>query len=166
MDVFVRAQASAQDSAAFARFQPDLPAPDGPFTCTGRERSSPNVRTITATYPSIAESRATVVVMLDSMGKLVRYAERRGAPVRPQLAPGLTSEQIGAAVAAAADSARSTVITLDYSRARATFANRGGGRAAESVSAPINAVERLDKLGKPLDRAARVIAQCDVARGS
>lgn len=165
-DVLVGVQASARDSVSFARFQPDLPAPDGPFVCSGRERLSPNLRTISATYPSIAESRATVVVMLDSTGKLVRYAERRGAPVRPHLEPGMTPEQMSAAVAAAADSARATVITLDYSRARAMIANRGGGREAESVSVPINAVVSLDKVGKPLDRAARVLAQCDVGPGS
>jgi hypothetical protein len=163
-DVLVGVRPSASDSVSLARFEPDLPPVNGSFECSAGERLSPNVRAVYAAFPTVANSRATVVVMMDSTGKLIRYAERRGAPIRPTIAPGLTPAATAAAVAAAADSARSTTITLDLSRARAAIANRGGGRPAQSVSEPLIVVVSLDKFGKPLDRAQRVLAQCDSKR--
>lgn len=75
-DVLVGVRSPTQDSVSLARFQPDLPAVDGPFTCAGRERLSPDARAVYASFPTVADSRATVVVMLDSIGKPLDRAAR------------------------------------------------------------------------------------------
>jgi hypothetical protein len=49
---------------------------------------------------------------------------------------------------------------MDYRAGRATVANTGGGRPDERVSGPIDVVGSMEKLGKPLDRAQRVLAEC------
>ncbi|MEP6495356.1 MAG: hypothetical protein ABJF01_21900 [bacterium] len=161
---------SVGGAATLADFQPDLPAVDGLYECTGREAIGqdglgrqllgPNAVSFSAVLPSRAETRVTIVVVVDSAGKIIRYAERRGPPIRPATPPGLESRATAAEVAAAAASVRSTTITLDYARGLATVANRGGGRPEQAVSGPIDVVGAMDKFGKPLDRAARVLAQC------
>jgi len=170
-DVFVKVSPATSGSATLADFQPDLPAVDGPFECTGRdpigqsgigrELLGPNAVSFSAVFPSRAETRATVVVIIDSAGKIIRYAERRGPPIRPA---GLESSASAAEVAAAAASVRSTTIALDYGRGRGNAANRGGGRPDQSVSGPIDVIGSMEMLGRPLDRAARVLAQCQVRK--
>jgi len=166
-DVFTRVAPASGGASSLADFQPDLPAVDGPFECTGHEERlslAPNLSSLYASFPSRAAERATVTVLIDSLGKLDHYAERRGAPVRPVIPKGTDPAKIGALVAAAADSARSTTINLDFRRHTATVANRGGGRPNQSVSGPIDVIGSMEKFGKPLERAARVLAECNNKR--
>ncbi|MEP6618609.1 MAG: hypothetical protein ABJE47_04825 [bacterium] len=156
-DVFVAAPTPERGRAALSGFEPDVAAEEGSFVCTNRDHLSATTTTVFASFPSAAKLRATVVVTVDSAGKLLRYAERRGPQINPTIGPN-TSPSV--AVAAAADSVRSTTITLDYERGLAIVSNRGGGRPAQSVSAPVGAVASLDRLGNPLARANRVLAQC------
>lgn len=91
-DVFVKASPATERSATLADFQPDLPAVDDPFECTGRdpigrsgigrELLGPDAVSFSAVFPSRDETRATVVVIVDSAGKIIRYAERRGPPIQ------------------------------------------------------------------------------------
>ncbi len=171
-DVFVKVS-PATGGATLADFQPDLAAVDGPFECTGRdligqsgigrELLGPDAVSFSAVFPSRAQTRATVVVVVDSTGKMIRYAERRGRSIGPAVPAGLESRASAAEVAAAA-AVRSTTITLDYGRGRGTIANRGGGRPDQSVSGPIGVVGSMNKFGNPFERAARVLAQCRVGR--
>jgi hypothetical protein len=173
-DVFVAVSPATNRSGTLADFQPDVPAVDGPFECTGREPIGqsgigrellgPNAVSISAAFPNRATTRATVVVFVDSTGTPIRYAERRGPPIQSAVPAGLESSASAADVAAAAAAVRSTNITLDYGRGRGFIANRGGGRPDQSVSGPLDVVGSTDKFGKPLDRAARVLAQCQVRR--
>jgi hypothetical protein len=173
-DVFVKVLPATSEPMTLSDFQPDLPAEDGPFECTGREPVGssgmarellgPNAVSFYAAFPSRADTRASVAVMVDSAGKIIRYAERRGPPIRPAVTAGLESSASASDVMAAAAAVRSTTITLDYGRGRGIIANRGGGRADQSVSGPIDVVGSMDKFGKPLDRATRVLAQCQVTR--
>jgi hypothetical protein len=170
-DVFIPVSPTA-GSTGLAEFQPDLPAVDGPFECTGREPIGesaigrqllgPDAVSFSAVFPSRAEVRATIVVDVDSTGKLIRYAERRGPPIRPSVPADLESSATPAQVAAAAAAVRSTVITLDFRRAQGSIANRGGGRPDQIARGPIEVIGSMEKFGKPLDRAARILAQCRV----
>ena len=136
-DVLVKVSPATQRSATLADFEPDLPAVDGPFECMGRdpigqsgigrELLGPDAVSFSAMFPSRTETRATVVVIVDSAGKIIRYAERRGPPIRTAVPSGRESGA-SAEVAAAAAAVRSTIITLDYGRGRGIIANRGGGR--------------------------------------
>lgn len=146
-------------------FEPDLPAVDGPFKCTGRDAHlalAPNLISLSAAFPMEGELRATVVLLIDSTGNLRHIAERRGPAIRPAIPPGTPPAAVGALIAAAADSARSTILNLDVVTGRASVANRGAGRPNQSVSAPIGVIESMEKFGKPVDRARRVLAQCNV----
>jgi hypothetical protein len=162
-DVFV-GTSTREAAVTLADFQPDLQAVDGPFECGSREVMGPNSISVSSAFPSWAQTKATVVVFVDSTGKTIRYAERRGPPIRPDVPPGQEAHATAAQVAAAVAAVRSTTITLDYVRGRATVANRGGGRPDQMTSGGINVVGSMERLGKPLDRAARVVAQCDVKR--
>lgn len=167
-DALVPVQGRANESASLLVFHPDLPAVDGAFECTGNEQIGqsevgrrlfdPKAVSISAVFPSRAETRATVVVVVDSTGRIIRYAERRGPAIKPIVASG--SVPTAAEVAAAASAVRSTMITLDYRQGRAIVANRGGGRPDEVVFGPVGVVDSMDRFGKPGDRAARVVAQC------
>ncbi len=169
-DVLLRRPPSVGGTLTLATFQPDLPAVEGGFECTGREAVGQNglgrqllgrtAISISAVAPSRADTRATIVLVVDSAGDVVRYAERRGPPIRPAVRPGFESQATAAEVASAAAAVRSTTITLDFARRRATVANRGGGTPEQLVSGPIDVVGSMDKFGRPLDRAARVLAQC------
>lgn len=161
-DVFVRVPPA--EAASLAAFEPDLPAVEGSFECGRREVMSPNMTMVSASFPTRAEAKATVVVFIDSTGKIIRYAERRGPPIRPAVAPGQESRATPAEVAAAAAAVRSTMISLDYGQGRASVSNRGGGRPDQSMSGAIDVVASMPKFGKPLERAARVQAQCAIGR--
>jgi hypothetical protein len=113
-------------------------------------------------FPSRADTRATIVVDVDSTGKLIRYAERRGPPIGASVPAGLGPSATPAQLAAAAAAVRSTVITLDFRRGQGSIANRGGGHPDQLARGTIDVVGSMDKFGKPLDRAARVLAQCRV----
>ena len=163
-DVLIRVRPLAGGSVTLADFQPDLPAVEGPFECTGREVFDPNMIAVYAHFPNASDSKATVVVFVDSTGKMVRYAERRGPPIRPAVPPGLESRATAAQVAAAAGAVRSTTINLSYERGVANVANRGGGQPDQFASGSIGLVGPIDKFGRPFDRAARVLIQCEVKR--
>jgi hypothetical protein len=162
-DVFV-GTSTREAAVALADFQPDLGAVDGPFECETREVMGPNSIAISSSFPIRAQTKATVVVFVDSTGKIIRYAERRGPPIRPGVPPGQEAHATAAQVAAAAAAVRSTTITLDYGRGRAMVANRGAERPDQMASGGIDVVGSNEKFGKPLDRAARVLAQCEAKR--
>src|SRR5262249_136071 len=103
-----------------------------------------------------AESMASIVLMFDSTGKMIRYAERRGPPIRPMSGGRATAAEVDAAARAA----RSTVITLDFGQRRATIVNRGGGMPDQMTAGAVDAVESMDKFGTPLERATRILEQC------
>jgi hypothetical protein len=153
-DVLIEAAPAARLS--LAEFLPDLPPVEGAFECGRREAMGSNLTTISVAFPTPAESRASVVVLFDSTGKMLHYAERRGAPIRPAQGARATLAEIEAA----ARVARSTTITLDFAHGRATIANRGGGLPDQVTVGSIDAVESMEKFGKPLDRAARIVAEC------
>jgi hypothetical protein len=140
-DGLVGVSPAASRLDTLAAFQPDLPAVDGPFECSSRAAMGPRATSISAAFPTRSDTKATVEVVVDSKDKIIRYAERRGAAAL-----------------------RSTTITLDYDRRWASVANRGGGLPDQAVSGPIDRVASMEKFGMPLDRAARVLAQCDVRR--
>jgi hypothetical protein len=102
------------------------------------------------------------VAIVDSAGKLVHYAERRGPPIHPVVPGSDEAHATPAQVAAAAAAVRSTTITLDYARNSGTISNRGGGRPDQVASGYIDVVGAMEAFGKPLDRAGRVLAQCRV----
>ncbi len=144
---------------------------DGPFECTRREAigqtamgrllAGKDAIAYTAAFPSKADTKATVTVMVDPAGGLVRYAERRGPPLRPIANPNNSDARTSAdALSAAVAAVRSTNITLDYRAGTATVSNIGGGRPDERTSGPIDALGSMEKFGKPLDRAQHVLAQC------
>jgi hypothetical protein len=170
-DVLVPISPRTVTFASPAEFQPDLAAVDGPFECSGPEAIGQSAMgrllvgadaiAYTAAFPSKSDTKATVVVMVDPAGGIIRYSERRGPPLRPAANPGNSDARNSAdALAAAVAAVRSTNISMDYRAGRATVANTGGGRPDERVSGPIDVVGSMEKLGKPLDRAQRVLAQC------
>ena len=170
LDVFVKASPVGRVTT-LADFQPDLAAIDGPFECGGREAAGesgimrtlfgPGAVTFSAVFPSRAETRATADVTIDSAGKIIHYAERRGPAIHPVVAGGGPESSASAdEVAAAAAAVRSTIISLDFRRNRGRITNHGGGRPDESASGPADVVGSMEQYGKPLDRARRVLAQC------
>jgi hypothetical protein len=158
-DVFVPTQKAMTGAAALERFKPDLEAIDGPFECGRREVMSPNVIVYYSWAPTRADSKASIIVFVDTLSQIVRYSERRGRPVTPGT-KGLSPADVGKAVAAAADEFRSTTISVDIPGDRAVVGNRGGGRPAELVVASPRDIMNLEKLGRPAQRAARVLAAC------
>jgi len=141
-------------------FVPDLLAIDGQFECGTREAMGANLTSVSASFPSAADTRETVVVMFDSTRRIVRVAERRGPPLRPAVPLGQEARATPSQIAAAARAVRSTTITLDYSQGRAILANRGGGFPDQMAMGSADVAGSLDQLGRPLDRAGRVLEQC------
>ena len=123
-------------------------------------RLPPGSRALSASFPTVANPQAVVAVTVDSMGRLLLYGERRGPPLRAERRADMRPSQAAAALRAAIDSNRSTTISFDTRRNRATLMNQGGGGPTQSVGGPINQVVRLEKVGHPLVRARRVIAAC------
>ena len=103
----------------------------------------------------------SMVVFVDSLGKILRFAERRGDPVRPDT-KGMTPSQVGAAVQAAALQSRSTILSVDYHMHRATVTNRGGGQGDVMAMATPDVIANFEAVGKPGDLAARVVATCAI----
>ena len=169
-DMLIPVSPARVSATTLANFQTDLPAVDGPFECSGpeavgqsglgRQLLPPDAVLYSAFFPNHSETRATVVVIADGAGRLIRYAERRGPPIRPAVPPGQESRATPAEVAAAAAAVRSTMITMDYGGGRATVANRGGGQSDQMVSGPIVVVGSMERFGKPAERAVRVLAEC------
>jgi hypothetical protein len=92
-DVLVPISPRTVTFASPAEFQPDLAAVDGPFECSGPEAIGQSAMgrllvgadaiAYTAAFPSKSDTKATVVVMVDPAGGIIRYSERRGPPLRP-----------------------------------------------------------------------------------
>lgn len=158
-DALVPTQKAMTGAAALERFKPDLEAIDGPFECTPREVMSPNVIVYYAEAPTVAKPRASVVVFVDTLGQVLRYSERRGRPINPDT-KGLSPAEVSKAVAAAAAEFRSTTISVDVPGDRAVVGNKGGGRPPELVVASPRDIMNLEELGRPAQRAARVLAVC------
>src|SRR3954470_12666035 len=126
-DVFVPVS-RGDSSSTLANFQPDIPAVDGLFECAppeligrsgvGRELLGSDAVSYSAYFPNRAETRATVVVFVDSVGKIIRYAERRGPSIQPKAPRGAEPTMSAAGVAAAAAAVRSTTISLDLRTGR------------------------------------------------
>jgi hypothetical protein len=161
-DVLLPREEGQYDVVPPEQFVPDVPLIEGEFTCGRRELLVQHLHAVTATYPSPNGTPAVVVVLRDSLGKMVSYSERRGAPIRPSLPPSAGQAETGAAVKAAADSARSTVVTISFPTRRAMVENRGGGGPTVRAEGSIQTIGRLESLGKPLERAERISASCGV----
>lgn len=151
---------TAATMVPLANFVPDLPAIGGQFECGTREAMGSNLSSVSASFPSAADTRETVVVMFDSTRTIVRVAERRGPPLRLAVPKGQEANATPAQIAAAARAVRSTTITLDYGQGRAIVANRGGGFPDQMAMGSADVAGSLDQLGRPLERAGRVLAQC------
>jgi len=142
------------------QFVPDLPLVEGPFVCMGIEQLSPNMLAITARYPAPVTSPVNVVVMRDSTGQIIRYSEQRGAVPRVSIPPSAGNEAVGAAIKASVESVRSTVLSIDIRGQRASVMNRGGGQPSVRAVGTVQALGTLASLGKPLERASRIAAEC------
>jgi len=142
-----------------AEFRPDLEAVDGPFECDKPEVMGTNVISLSAVAPSRAEERVSIVLMVDTLGNVLHYAERRGAAINPDTR-GMTPAQVGAAVQAAALASRSTLISADFPTKRASTSNRGGNLPNVTAAASADEIMHSDILGHPSDRAARILEQC------
>jgi hypothetical protein len=146
-------------------FKPDLVVPDSVFEC-GTPGMHPadlllpvDAIEYSAAVPSRANEMMSMIVFVDSTGSILRFAERRGEPIRADTR-GMTPSELGAAVQAAALKSRSTIVSVDYRTHRASATNRGGGRPDVMVVADPALIANLDVLGKPGDLAARVVAMC------
>jgi hypothetical protein len=147
------------------KFTPDVTVADSAFEC-GTPETHPadlllpvDAIAYSAAVPNRATERMSIVVFVDSTGSILRFAERRGDPVRPDT-KGMPPSQVGAAVQAAALQTRSTTISVDFRMHRATAANRGGGGEDVMSTGNPDVVAKLEALGKPGDLAARVVAVC------
>src|SRR5437868_5625921 len=56
-DVFVPLPSAGRDSIQLTAFRPDLPAVNGPFTCSAPERLGQNARAAYAAFPSSTDTR-------------------------------------------------------------------------------------------------------------
>ena len=164
-NVLIPSRSAPVRMISIAQFKPDLEAPDSAFECGTTEvraadRLMPvNAIMYTAYVPTHANPRVTMSVFADSLGNVLRFAERRGAPIKPDTR-GMTPSQIGAAVQAAALQSRSTVISADYMKHQGSVANRGGDLPEQMAIAAPEVIADLQILGKPGDFAARVVASC------
>ena len=147
------------------KFTPEVTVADSAFEC-GTPEAHPadlllpvDAISYSAAVPSRATERMSIVVFVDSTGSILRFAERRGDPIRPDT-KGLPPSQVGAAVQAAALKTRSTTVSVDYRMHRATAANRGGGADEVMSTGDPDVFAKLEALGKPGDLAARVVAVC------
>jgi hypothetical protein len=151
------------------QFQPDREAVDGPFECRGPEIQAAsilfphNALVYSAFAPTQAEPRASILVFVDSAGNILHYSERRGPAIRPDTR-GLTPAQVGEAVQAAVRATRATTISIDYIGQRASIHNVGGDQADQRVIARPDDVVHLEKLGKPGERAERILAACRTSK--
>ena len=147
------------------KFTPDVTVADSAFECGTAEAHAADLLlpvdaiAYSAAVPNRATERMSIVVFVDSTGSILRFAERRGDPIRPDT-KGLPPSQVGAAVQAAALQTRSTTISVDFRMHRATAANRGGGGEDVMTTGNPDVVAKLEALGKPGDLAARVVAVC------
>jgi hypothetical protein len=150
-------------AAALAQFTPALEPVDGPFEC--RAPASDGVYAILgASVPSAAASRAELTVSVDSLGKIARYSERRGTSMRAVMRPGMTQAETAEAVRAANDTIQVTIIQLDFTKDQIMARNSGGHGPQEMVIAPIAGFENADNLGRPAERATRLLAACSGAK--
>lgn len=146
-------------------FVPAAPAVDSGGECQELPLPTSNVIKSVA-FPTIRDSRASIMLTADMSGKLERYSERRGMP-RIAFAGGFpTPMQRDSAFRAARASTRWTTIELDYASGTARLVNEGGGLRYEFVETSLRNVEQLDRLGRPGARAKRAVALCGGMRAA
>jgi hypothetical protein len=74
----------------------------------------------------------------------------------------MTDAQRDSALRAAHEARRSTTISFDYAIDQAVVSNTGGGRPSDAIIGTIRSVEKLERLGPPSARLARVRKLCGV----
>jgi hypothetical protein len=163
-DVFIRMTDSfspQRGEAALGAFVPEVSADETGGECIVDRMMGSSVTMVSAFYPARTTSRLQITITFDSVGHLVRYAERRGIPHGKPPA-GATPAQLDSALRAADASIRSTSISLDYPIDQAIVMNRGGGKPTDAVMATIRAVEHAEKLGSVAARLERMRKLCGV----
>lgn len=158
-----------ENGRRFATFQPALPGADGPFECTPSINFSPDRATMIhlpvgsrsygGRFPAIEGSKASVTVIVDSTGKLLRASERRGQPMAPVSVHTANLDSAIAAARAEMDKYPSTIISLDLDRDQGVVENLNVPHP-ERILGPASLVETLEQIGHPLARAKRVLEKC------
>jgi hypothetical protein len=146
-------------------FVPAAPAVDEGGEC--QELALPVADVIkSVVFPTMRNSRVSIMLTADVSGNLQRYTEVRGAP-RIAFTNGVpTAAQRDSARRAARARTRSTTIELDFVGGTARLVNEGGGLPYEFVETSLRNVEHLDRLGRPGDRAKRAVALCGGMRAA
>jgi hypothetical protein len=148
------------DAAARAAFTPDRPAPTGAFACAPPLATGPGLQRLEARYPNRETPIAAVSVVVDTTGRWVEIAERRGVVQIPGLARAGSDSERARLIREAEAGERFTTITLSRAQGLAAARNAGGGRGEAGVSGTVAEIAALPALDAPLARAEAVIARC------
>ena len=149
---------------ALAEFEPTLPPVDEGGECVVSASPVRGARQVTAWFPTRGAPKAMVNLTVDSTGRVIRYSERRGVPMYPELPPGSTAATRDSLMLAAQRDLTSTVVMLDYAAGRAMAHNVTGMQPGAGVTGGIEAFATSDKLGRPAEREKRVIDMCGTRR--
>jgi hypothetical protein len=147
--------------AAFAAFKPSLPAEEKGGECALARTTGNGATIVTAGFPAHKNPRLAITMTFDSVGHLMRYAERRGQTTLPKTT-GMSDAQRDSVVRATLDGQRSTTISLDWAIDQSLAINRGGGLPTEAIVGTVKAMENLPQLGPVSARLERVRKLCGV----
>lgn len=149
------------DEASLNAFVPDVAPVDSGGECSVYRTGGSGATIVTAYFPKRAGAHTSTSITFDSAGHLIRFSERRGAMPIPTTAD-MTDAQRDSVMRAATAARRSTSISFDYAIDQAVVSNSGGGRPTNAILGTVRAIEKLEKLGPPTARLARVRKFCGV----
>lgn len=147
--------------AALLAFVPDVAPLDSGGECSVMRTGGSGATIVTASFPKRIGAHTSATITFDSAGHLIRFSERRGvSPIGSTAA--MTDAQRDSAIRASGIARRSTTISFDYAIDQAVVSNSGGGRPSDAIIGTVRSVEKLEKLGPPTERLARVRKLCGV----
>jgi hypothetical protein len=147
--------------AAILAFVPDVAPLDSGGECSVIRTGGSGATIVSASFPKRIGAHTSATITFDSAGHLIRFSERRGVSPIGATA-GMTDAQRDSALHAAFSARRSTTISFDYAIDQAVVSNSGGGRPSDGIIGTIRSIEKLEKLGPPTARLARVRKLCGV----
>lgn len=151
-----------QSEEAIRAWRPDRAAVEGGGECQSFPMPMPGVRTLSVQFPSRAKPEGTVSITVDSLGRLLRYSDNRGAR-NVRIPANATAAQRDSAIAADNARMRRTSISLDFASGMGIAVNQGGDLPDDAVSSHVTVFNTHQQFGSPAKRIEQVTAICKAA---
>ena len=149
------------DKASIDAFRAEVAPEESGGECSIMRTGGNGATIATAFFPARIGKPTSMSITFDSAGHVVRFTDRRSDRASDPVT-GMRAEQADSLLRAQIATRRSTSVSFDYVIDQGIASNAGGGRPTTAILSSVRALERLESLGPPVARMARLRRLCGV----